>query len=240
MSNGNLANLRTALTNIATLLGGLTYYLLQNPKQFRRVKDEICNKCPSNEDITFESLAECKYLNACLRKGLRVYPPVPIRSPRVVPAGGLKVLDQWIPQGTRVSVHQYSMYHSQDNFKDLDKFIPERWIAGENAEYANDVQDALQPFGWGHRNCLGQNMAMHEMRLILASVVRHFDFELCEESGPGWNRRAMRSGPRAHCFAGSVFIRRARFKAINHKASRMATVRLPAVEGHIYLSSAKK
>lgn len=171
-----------ALTHTATLLSGLTYYLLQNPEQCRRLNDEIRTKFESTQDITFESLAECKYLNACLKEGLRVYPPVPIGSPRVVPAGGLQVLDKWIPQNTRVSVHHYSTYHSGDNFKDPEKFVPERWLTAENTRYANDVQDSLQPFGWGHRNCLGQNMAMHEMRLILASVVRQFDFKLCEES----------------------------------------------------------
>lgn len=81
-----------------------------------------------------------------------------------------------------MSVHHYSTYHSPENFRDPEKFVPERWISGENAEYANDSRDALQPFGWGHRDCIGQNMAMHEMRLILASVMLRFDLELCEES----------------------------------------------------------
>ena len=160
----------------------MTYYLLRNPEQYRCLQNEIRTKFLSPEDITFESLAECKYLNACLKEGLRVYPPVPIGSPRLVPVGGLQVLDRWIPQDTRVSVHHYSTYHSEENFTDPDKFVPERWIAGENIRYANDVHEALQPFGWGHRNCLGQNMAMHEMRLILASVVQQFNFELCAES----------------------------------------------------------
>lgn len=132
--------------------------------------------------MTFESLADCKYLNACLKEGLRVYPPVPIGSPRVIPAGGQQILGKWLPQDTRVSVHHYSTYHSKDNFVDPEKFVPERWLAGENTRYVNDVQDALQPFGWGHRNCLGQSMAMHEMRLILASVSLRFDFQLCDES----------------------------------------------------------
>lgn len=168
------------LTRIATLLSGLTYYLLTNPEQSRRLTDEIRTKFQSSKEMTFENLAECKYLNACLKEGLRIYPPVPIGSPRVIPAGGQNILGKWIPQDTRVSVHHYSSYRSQANFRDPENFVPERWMG--HPKYVDDVQDAFQPFGWGHRNCLGQNMAMNEMRLILASVFLHFDLQLCNES----------------------------------------------------------
>lgn len=166
----------------ATLLSGLTYYLLINIEQYERLTEEIRTSFRTLEEMTFEKLAECKYLNACLKESLRVFPPVPIGSPRVIPAGGQQILGRWIPQDTRVSVHHYSTYHSAENFRNPKNFVPERWLNGENSEYADDVQDAHQPFGWGHRNCLGQNMAMHEMRLILASLLLRFDLELCKES----------------------------------------------------------
>lgn len=39
-----------------------------------------------------------------------------------------------------------------------------------------------QPFAFGPRNCIGRNLALAEMRLILARVLWNFDFELCPES----------------------------------------------------------
>lgn len=172
----------TWLTYPATLLSGLIYCLLTNLNQYSRLNNEIRTKFRSSNELSFSSLAECKYLNACLKEALRVYPPVPIGSPRVVPAGGKLILGKWIPPDTRVSVHHYTTYHSQDNFHNADQFVPERWMAGENTEYSSDRQEAFQPFGWGHRDCLGQNMAMHEIRLVLASVVLRFNLELCDES----------------------------------------------------------
>lgn len=172
----------TELIFLATLLSGLTYYLLTDAERYQRLKDEIRMKFRSTEELSFENLATCKFLNACLKEALRLYPPAPIGSPRVIPAGGKLVLGTWIPPDTRVSVHHYSTYHSEDNFREANKFVPERWMAGENAEYSGDRQEAFQPFGWGHRDCLGQNMAMHEMRLILASVVMRFDLQLCDKS----------------------------------------------------------
>ncbi|KAH8202945.1 hypothetical protein TruAng_002891 [Truncatella angustata] len=130
------------------------------------------------EEINLDRLASLKYLNACLKEALRVYPPVAIGTARIVPNSGATVLGRWLPAGTRVSCHQYSMYHSPWNFKNPSQFAPERWLG--DPEYADDVQDAHQPFAYGPRNCLGQNVAMHEMRLVLASLVWNYDLELCD------------------------------------------------------------
>ncbi|KAH6643222.1 cytochrome P450 [Boeremia exigua] len=178
-SNAELFMLAGSETT-ATLLSGLTFYLLSQPEKWARLTREIRTAFQTTEDMSFESLAECKYMNACLKEALRIYPPVPIGSPRVIPENGQEILGRWIPQDTRVSVHHYSTYHSESNFRDPDAFAPERWL-GEPL-YANDIQEAHQPFGFGHRNCLGQNMAMHEMRLILASIVLRFDLQLCDKS----------------------------------------------------------
>lgn len=162
------------------MLSGATYHLLANRSQWDRLTKEIRTRFHTTEDMNFENLAECKFLNACLKEALRVYPPAPIGIPRVIPKGGQEVLGKWVPQDTRVSVHHYSTYHSASNFRNPDQFAPARWMG--DPEYADDAREAHQPFGFGSRNCLGQNMAMHEMKLILASVVLLFDLELCEQS----------------------------------------------------------
>ncbi|KAH6639994.1 cytochrome P450 [Truncatella angustata] len=167
----------------ATLLSGVTYFLLANPTKMQLLLAEIRGSFESTQDINFDSLANLKYLNACLKETLRIYPPVPIGSPRVIPQGGRAVLGVWLPEETRVSCHHWSTYHSEANFRHAETFAPERWLG--DPTYGGDVLDAHQPFGWGPRNCLGQSMALHEMRLILATVLHTFDLELCEESR-GW------------------------------------------------------
>ncbi|KAK2596069.1 hypothetical protein N8I77_013577 [Diaporthe amygdali] len=163
----------------ATLLSGTIFYLFKDPRRFETLIEEVRNSFRSQDDINFESLGSLKYLNACLKEGLRVYPPVPIGSPRVVLEGGQMILGEWIPAETRVSVHHWSTYHSEANFTDADSFIPERWL-GTDPKYADDSFNSHQPFGFGPRNCIGQNMAMHEMRLLLATLLFKFDLELCE------------------------------------------------------------
>ncbi|KAI1073350.1 cytochrome P450 [Whalleya microplaca] len=182
-SNAELFMLAGSETT-ATLLSGLVYYLLMDPDKMTLLCEEIRRSFNNTEDITFDRIAGLKYMNACLKEALRLYPPVPIGSHWVVPKGGRIILGQQIPPQTRVSVHQYAAYHSPANFKDPETFAPERWL-GSAPSYANDVLETYQPFGYGPRSCLGQNMAM-QMRLILATLLFTFDLELCDESRR-WN-----------------------------------------------------
>ncbi|TID18774.1 cytochrome P450 [Venturia nashicola] len=78
------------------------------------------------------------YLNACLKEGLRFYPPVAAGQPRITPEPGATVCGQYVPAQTVVSVAHYSAYHSPTNFHLPDEFHPERWLSEPPTEFAND------------------------------------------------------------------------------------------------------
>ncbi|KAF2968987.1 hypothetical protein GQX73_g4601 [Xylaria multiplex] len=166
----------------SSLLTGLTYYLVSYPDKMKILTDEVRGSFSSDEDITFEALSKLEYLNACIREGLRVYPPVPSAIPRKIAEGGNNIMGKWLPAGTRVSVHPTAAYRSPANFRNPDEFIPERWLGDPN--YKDDVREAHQPFSVGPRNCLGLNMAWHEMRLLLAKLI--FNFDISSDVGPEW------------------------------------------------------
>ncbi|KAL1961979.1 hypothetical protein VTN77DRAFT_714 [Rasamsonia byssochlamydoides] len=164
----------------ATLLSGLTYQLLINPSKLEKLTREVRGAFSADEEITISGLARLEFLHACIEEGLRMYPPVPVGMPRVVPAEGKVICGEMVPGKTAVSVNQWATYRNPKNFKHPNTFIPERWT--NDPEFATDQKAALQPFSTGPRNCLGKNLAYHEMRLILAKVLWHFDLSLCEES----------------------------------------------------------
>lgn len=56
----------TLMFHAATLMAGLTYYLLVNPSKMHLLTNELRNSFTRLEDITMESTANLKYLNACL------------------------------------------------------------------------------------------------------------------------------------------------------------------------------
>lgn len=164
----------------ATLLSGLTFYLLKNPDKMEKLVAEI-RSFKTEDELTIDTLPRLKYLTACLEEGLRRYPPVPQSGPpRRTPEGGNIICGEWVPGMTKVFVSQYPAFMSAANFKDPEAFIPERWLPGTG--YADDKRDVFQPFAYGPRNCIGKNLAYHEMRLIISKILWNFDLELCAQS----------------------------------------------------------
>ncbi|EOD51467.1 putative cytochrome p450 protein [Neofusicoccum parvum UCRNP2] len=166
----------------ATLLSGLTFHLLQNPAKLAKLAAEVRHAFASPADMNMVSLGQLSYLHQCLEEGLRMYPPVPVGLPRIVPPEGRVICGHSVPGGASVYLSQQAAYRSAANFADPDAFLPERWAQNPEPKFANDALGVVEPFSYGPRNCIGKNLAYHEMRLILANVLWHYDLELCPES----------------------------------------------------------
>ncbi|KFY63242.1 hypothetical protein V496_04091 [Pseudogymnoascus sp. VKM F-4515 (FW-2607)] len=172
----------------STFLSGVLYYLMNNAEVFNKLKVELRTTFSSLEEITCSSTAQCEYLAAVIKEGLRIYPPAGgAHLPRIVPPEGAMISGYWVPGRTRVSVHQWSVVHDEKYFHRPDDFIPERWIKGEKASEMGDRLEASQPFSYGPRGCLGKNLAALEMRLILAQMVWKYDIEWLNPS-VDWER----------------------------------------------------
>jgi len=149
--------------------------LLKNPDKLRRLNSEIRGAFKNFEDITMTKLGQLEYLQACIDEGLRMYPPLPTGAQRVKPAGGAMVCGRWVPSGvnphrdaivtnqhandsqqTLVQATFYSLHRSPSNFKNPNTFAPERFLPEGAEEYASDRKDALNPFSFGPKNCVGK------------------------------------------------------------------------------------
>jgi benzoate 4-monooxygenase len=86
----------------------------------------------------------------------------------------IKFQDMIIPRGSTVVVNQYATFRV--GIQDPEAFNPERWNL--DSPDLEQLKESFLPFAHGKRNCIGQNLAIFEMKLILASVFRSFRFEL--------------------------------------------------------------
>jgi cytochrome P450 len=160
----------------ATLLSGAIYYLSRNLDAMACLKDTLRSTFQFENEITPAAVSRIPYVVAVINECLRLYPPGAINMPRTVPPGGAIIDERYVPAGTVVGIAQFAAYRSPLHFTQPLDFIPERWEA--DGVYANDNKDIFQPFSYGPRNCIGRNLAILEIRYILARLVWKFDLEV--------------------------------------------------------------
>lgn len=83
-----------------------------------------------------------------------MYPPVPTGLPCVVPTGGATICGEYLPEDTTLGVHHLATYRNEALFRKAHEFHPERWLG--DPDFRDDQLDALEPFSFGPRNCLGK------------------------------------------------------------------------------------
>ncbi|KAI0400713.1 cytochrome P450 [Xylaria palmicola] len=176
----------------ATVLGGTLNYLLLNPDKMATLVREIRGRFESYEIINLDALRALPYLNAVISEGLRLCPPIPWMLPRRVPAAGDTVCGVWLPGGTPVSIQAYTMNRDPAGFHLASSFLPERWLPNEsdnpNSPFYHDQRHGFQPFSVGPRSCMGQHLALAEMRLVLAKLLWRFDFEAAAGQELKWEQ----------------------------------------------------
>ncbi|EXJ59298.1 uncharacterized protein A1O5_12179 [Cladophialophora psammophila CBS 110553] len=159
-------------TSIA--LGCLIYYLVAHQDKYKRLQAEVLAQ---GEQMDNNSLGNLPYLGAVINEALRLMPPVPQGLQRVVPPEGMQLAGKFIPGNTLVSVSPWTVQRDPRNWGRPDEFIPERWL-GEGPEPC--IKDAWIPFSIGAYGCVGKPLAMMELRVITATVVKNFDISFAK------------------------------------------------------------
>jgi cytochrome P450 len=67
---------------------------------------------------------------------------------------------------------QHAMHYNPSIFESPSKFDPDRFMDPNTVP-----RNAWRPFERGMRACMGQELAMDELRVVLLLTVRDFDFE---------------------------------------------------------------
>ncbi|KAL8781672.1 MAG: hypothetical protein Q9213_005889 [Squamulea squamosa] len=91
------------------------------------------------------------------------------------------------------------LHRDADYWPQADKFIPDRWLVGpEDPLYP--IKGAWRPFEYGPRNCIGQELAMIEMKVAMIVILHLFDVEIAYEDIDRLKPRSpcMVSGERAY------------------------------------------
>ncbi|KAH6662722.1 putative cytochrome P450 [Halenospora varia] len=167
-------------TTTAIAMANVMFQLLKNPRNLAILREEVDSVVDADETVvSYDKVRHLPYLRACLDESMRLFPPTAHGLPRVTPDEGWLINGDFIPGGTTVSMSAFVAHRDEKIFPEPEKYKPERWL-GEEVK-------ALQPyfvaFSAGARGCIGRNISYLEQTVLLASVLRRYEFELPH---PGW------------------------------------------------------
>ncbi len=109
--------------------------------------------------------AQVPLLHAVIQETLRLSPPAIIAGKRMLTADD-ELLGKPLSAGTIVTPCIYLAHHQPDLFSNPRQFNPHRFLDNRIS------RQHYFPFGGGTRRCLGSELAMLEVRMITAAVLR--------------------------------------------------------------------
>jgi len=171
----------------ATALTWALYWLHRQPEVRDRLLLELAE---AGDDADPEAISRLPYLGAVVNEVLRIHPVAMLLFPRLVDEpltlAGYRFEAGDVLMGCIQAVHE-----RPDLYPDPQRFDPQRFL---NNTFA---PSEFLPFGGGVRRCLGAALAVYEMKLILATLLRRFRFELCRGSNVAIppRRRGFTLGP---------------------------------------------
>lgn len=192
----------------AISLSNVFYYLLQNPRVYRKLMEEIdaadaAGDLASHKDSTgagdvvpFTAANKLTYMDAVITESFRMHPAVGLLLERITPPQGATICGEYIPGGTVVGCNAWVIHQNKEVFgPDADIYRPERWLESEGADPAKlaRMRRSMFQFGAGSRTCIGKNISLLETYKMIPTFLRKFEVSVPDSrfSLPRETRRLM-------------------------------------------------
>jgi cytochrome P450 len=157
-----------------------TWYLLaQNPEIAEQATAEA-QYVLSSRSACYEDFEQLTLIRRVIQESLRLYPPAWLLMLREATID-TQLMGYHVPRKSWIYLAPWVTHRSARWFADPLKFDPERFTSGRIAEIP---QHAYYPFGLGPHRCIGERLALLEMTLIVATVLRNFGMTLSADQGP--------------------------------------------------------
>lgn len=156
------------------LLTFTIYLLLQNQHVLHKARD-IVDSVLKHDEPSIDDLSQLGYVELILMEALRLWPTAPAFAVKPIRD---TVLAGRYPLTTKdtILILETSLHRDPAVWgADADEFRPERFA---QSEFEKLPPNSWKPFGNGARACIGRAFAMQEAQLVIAMLLRRFDFEL--------------------------------------------------------------
>ncbi|CUS24132.1 LAQU0S14e00848g1_1 [Lachancea quebecensis] len=175
--------------NPQLLLTTCFYMFAKNEKWQTLVRAEV-------EDCATEDLSELPLLNSFIFECIRMYPPLSQIINRCTSRPCRLGRDIMLPKDVYVGYNVLATGRQRSAWgNEAHRFIPERWgnsideIMKEWKHRKNTC--AMSAFHGGRRACLGEKLALMEVRIAMAAALKGFEWSLA----PDWVEKVTPAGP---------------------------------------------
>ncbi|KAJ6636470.1 putative cytochrome P450 6a14 [Pseudolycoriella hygida] len=159
------------------------YELSKNADAQRKVHEELDSLLQSGDvnDLTYDVLAQMKYLDWCIDETLRKYPIVPILNRESTKSHTFSGTNMTIEKGTPINIPVLGLQRDPEIYDNPLEFRPERF---QNSSNGNGNSKGLfyMPFGDGPRNCIGARMGKLQTKIGLVSLLTKFKYEIVDKT----------------------------------------------------------
>lgn len=159
----------------ATAVRCIFLHIATNPLIYHRLRSEILEADQrgliSSPVITNAEALKLPYLQACIKEGLRIWPPLTGLMTKQAPPEGDTFKGQFIPGGTDIAYSAWGTHHNKKTFgEDADVYRPERWLEKTGEELQRMERSVECVFGSGRYGCLGKQVAFIELNKVYVQV----------------------------------------------------------------------
>ncbi|XWS08404.1 hypothetical protein CRYUN_Cryun41cG0077200 [Craigia yunnanensis] len=148
--------------------------LALRPEWQSRVRTEVAQVCGDSLPDA-DSVSRLKTLTMVIQEALRLYPPAAFVSREALEE--IQLGNLTIPKGVCLWTLIPTLHRDPEIWgSDANEFKPERFSDGVSK--ACKFPQAYIPFGLGPRLCLGRNLAMVQLKIVLRLIISKFTFSL--------------------------------------------------------------
>lgn len=155
----------------ANTLAWMIWLLSRHPEALAQARAEVDRVCGGADLPTLEQLGALDFVEACAHETMRLRPVAPINTMQAM--RDTRVGDVQVPTGMIVMAVMRRDAVSERHLPDAAAFDPGRWL--QDAKQAGAAKRLSMPFGAGPRICPGRYLALMEIKLACAVLLRHFD-----------------------------------------------------------------
>lgn len=155
----------------ANTLAWMIWLLSRHPAALARARAEVGGVLDGAALPDLEQLGRLDFIEACAHETMRLRPVAPLNTMQAV--RDTRVGDLAVPAGMIVMSVMRRDSVSERHLHDAAAFDPDRWLA--DARQAGAAKRLSMPFGAGPRICPGRYLALMEIKLACALLLRHFD-----------------------------------------------------------------